>query len=283
MEDLTLKEKILQKLLESPKTTGELTVSLGYEKGKYNAIDKDLKTLVSEHLISHEKRKADGARGQPPTLYDVVYEIPILQKMWVEYEDSQLSLSMQKNEKILSMLVKKCFSEDVVVDTIFKVYGTENGLGHLFKKMLQLSPTFFRMCLLSQRSFPLEQALKLWLTTTPQGVQFLDYSMKTKAVIERLDKEEGADNLQTVLREISSVTRKRELAQNHLQMTILMYFESFLGSVRVDYFEGKIDDDVLAKTQAIILEFDSVMEGLVKFYEAFSNEIVKQPEHTVIP
>lgn len=102
-----MKEKILKFLFESSKTTGELLVSLGYEKTKYNAIDKDLKKLVAEGLIFSHKRKTQGLAGQPPTSYDVVYEIPILQRMWDEY--SQLHLSMQKNDTVLEMLVKKQF------------------------------------------------------------------------------------------------------------------------------------------------------------------------------
>lgn len=100
-----MKEKILKSLFESNKTTGELLVSLGYEKTKYNTIDKDLKRLVAEGLIFADKRKNMGSCGQPPTFYGVVCELPTLQKTHNEY--SSLRSAMQKNDNILEMLVKR--------------------------------------------------------------------------------------------------------------------------------------------------------------------------------
>ena len=105
MIDLTLKEKILKSLFESNKTTGELLASLRYGKTKYNAIDKDLKKLAAEGLIFADKRKIKGSRGQPPTYYGVVFELPTLQKILDDH--SSLRSAMQKNDAVLSLLVKK--------------------------------------------------------------------------------------------------------------------------------------------------------------------------------
>lgn len=107
MKGLTLKEKILISLFEIGKTTGELLVSLEYKKNQYNAIDNDLKSLVAEGLIFPDKRKNTGSRGQPPTFYEFIYELPNLQKTYEKY--SSLRSAMQKNDTILLMLVEKQF------------------------------------------------------------------------------------------------------------------------------------------------------------------------------
>ena len=104
MKDFTLKKKILNSLFESSKTTGELLVSLRYGKTKYNIIDKDLKKLVKEGLIFADKRKNKGSCGQPPTFYNVICELSSLQKILGEH--SSLCCAMQKNDKVLSMLVE---------------------------------------------------------------------------------------------------------------------------------------------------------------------------------
>lgn len=111
MEDLSLKEKLLKSLFESSKTTGELLVSLRYGKTKYNAIDKDLKALVEEGLIGKEKTKIEGRRGQPPTVYSVVCELPTLQKILQKIKDEPSSLrsAMQKNDAVLSLLAENQF------------------------------------------------------------------------------------------------------------------------------------------------------------------------------
>lgn len=111
MDDLTQKEKILTTLFESQKKTGEIAKALGYatEKGigKYNVVGDALKYLESAGFIKSKQEKVSGARGPTPTVYYVIYEIPNLQRMWDEY--SQLHPTMQKNDKIISMLVEKHF------------------------------------------------------------------------------------------------------------------------------------------------------------------------------
>lgn len=73
MQELTVKEKIIKILLKSPRTTGDIAKDLGYIDnkgfGKYNAIEKDLKTLQSAGIIGYEKRKIPGKRGPVPTTY----------------------------------------------------------------------------------------------------------------------------------------------------------------------------------------------------------------------
>ena len=54
---MSVKERIIRTLLISPKTTNEITMALGNEDKKYNAVDKDLKTLQSGGFIHYKKKK----------------------------------------------------------------------------------------------------------------------------------------------------------------------------------------------------------------------------------
>ncbi len=108
----TIKERIIRTLLDKPSTTGEIARKLGYYKkegigkyGKYNVIAGDLKLLESQGIINSSEKEIKGAHGPPPTEYDIVYEMPIFQKIWKEYPTIQEKL--QRNGKVLSMLTEK--------------------------------------------------------------------------------------------------------------------------------------------------------------------------------
>jgi hypothetical protein len=109
MIDLTIKEKILKSLLESPKTTGKIALELGYvdEKTKcprYNVINSDLNTLESYGFI-HRVPSNQKSPGAPATTYDVVYEISSLSKILEKYP--RLISDLQKNIIVSNLLVKK--------------------------------------------------------------------------------------------------------------------------------------------------------------------------------
>jgi hypothetical protein len=106
--DLTLRAKILQTLLKSPKSTGEIAKKLGYidknRNGKYNVVGPDLEKLKESGLIRSQKIKGK-THGPPPTIYNIVYEFPVIQKLSDEHP--KLIQDLQSNDTILSMLVKK--------------------------------------------------------------------------------------------------------------------------------------------------------------------------------
>jgi hypothetical protein len=100
---MSVKEEIIKTLLISPKTTNEITMALGNEDKKYNAVDKDLKTLQSGGFIHYEKIKIPGKTGPVAKTYDIVYEIPRLKALLIKYPS--LISDMQKNDKIISLIV----------------------------------------------------------------------------------------------------------------------------------------------------------------------------------
>lgn len=108
MIDLTIKKKIIKTLLESPKTTGEIAIELGYiddkGHGKYNIIKPDLNTLERYGFIHGSKKKIKSP-GAPATTYDIVYEISALSKILEKY--SILISDLQRNNIVSNMLVKK--------------------------------------------------------------------------------------------------------------------------------------------------------------------------------
>ncbi len=129
MDELTIKDKILKTLLESPKTTGEIAMELGYidEKGhgRYNIIGSDLNTLEQYGFI-HRIEKKEKRPGAPATTYDIVYKYDHLRKILKKYPF--LISDLQKSDKILSMLTNNV-KPDTFVET--------------FKNMLRLSSSFF--------------------------------------------------------------------------------------------------------------------------------------------
>lgn len=106
--NLTLREKILQTLLKSPKSTGEIAKELGYTdkngNGKYNVVSPDLGKLEASGLI-HSQKVIRGTHGPPPTIYNIVHELPIIQKLLEKHPI--LIQDLQINDTILSMLVER--------------------------------------------------------------------------------------------------------------------------------------------------------------------------------
>ena len=133
---MSVKERIIRTLLISPKTTNEITMALGNEDKKYNAVDKDLKTLQSDGFIHYEKIKIPGKTGPVAKTYDIVYEIPRLKALLIKYPS--LISDMQKNDKIISLLIDKHKS-----DIRFKILGD----------LLPLSASFFRNYLINDSFF----------------------------------------------------------------------------------------------------------------------------------
>ncbi len=113
MADRNNKERILKTLLESPKTTGNISIALGYGDRGYNAIGDDLKDMEKEGFIRSEKKKMPGVRGAVPTCHDIVYEHSVLEKILNKYlkssHYSHLLSAMQNNDTILESLVAKHF------------------------------------------------------------------------------------------------------------------------------------------------------------------------------
>ena len=140
---MSVKEEIIKTLLISPKTTNEITMALGNEDKKYNAVDKDLKTLQSGGFIHYKKKKIPGRTGPVAKTYDIVYEILRLKALLIKYPS--LISDMQKNDKIISLLIDKHKS-----DIRFKILGD----------LLQLSPSFFKNYLTNDLFF--EQFKMAW-------------------------------------------------------------------------------------------------------------------------
>jgi hypothetical protein len=140
---MSVKERIIRTLLVSQKTTNEITIALGNEDKKYNAVDKDLKTLQSDGFIHYEKIKIPGRTGPVAKTYDIVYEIPRIKALLIKYPS--LISDMHKNDKIISLLTDKHKS-----DIRFEILGD----------LLQLSPSFFKNYLTNDLF--LERFKKAW-------------------------------------------------------------------------------------------------------------------------
>ncbi len=155
MSDLTVKEKILKALLQSPKTTGEIATKLelidektGYPR--YNMIKPDLNTLEQYGYIHRieQKKKSSGA---PATTYDIVYEISSLKKILEKYPS--LLSDLQKNNVISNMLLKEqqwLLNPNMLKEEIIN-----------FKFFLKFSPTFFKIGLTSSRGELLKVIINL--------------------------------------------------------------------------------------------------------------------------
>src|SRR5659263_693 len=166
MKEPTNKIKILKTLLESPKTTGNIAIALGYKDdkghGKYNNVTPDLKTLSQKKIIhTIESKKTVGAPG---TTYDINYDISVLRELLKKYPS--IVPDLQKNDKILDMLqdnhpefrgldielfspemLRDVFKNNPIINPFIKAQN-EAAKGD-FKKYLGESPTFFKMCLLN--------------------------------------------------------------------------------------------------------------------------------------
>lgn len=140
MNEFTIKERILKTLLESPKTTGQIAITLGYiddkGHGKYNIIKPDLNTLEQNGFIHRIEQKVKRP-GAPATTYDIVYEISKLRDLFKKYPI--LISDLQKNNKVI---------DSIVADTssIFDKKYNLNEFLTMFRKMLSLSPSFFENC-----------------------------------------------------------------------------------------------------------------------------------------
>ncbi len=144
---MSVKERIIRTLLISPKTTNEITMALGNEDKKYNAVDKDLKTLQSNGFIHYEKKKILGRTGPVAKTYDIVYEIQHLRALLIKYPS--LISDMQKNDEIISILI-----DDHKSDLQFRFLGD----------LLPLSASFFINYLTNDLFF--DRFKKAWFNLT---------------------------------------------------------------------------------------------------------------------
>jgi hypothetical protein len=156
MNKLTIKERILKTLLESPKTTGKIAIELGYiddkGHGKYNIIKPDLNTLEQYGFIHRiESIKSVGA---PATTYDIVYKIPDLREILIKYPS--LISDLQKSDKIISMFAKEVMPKTYSPDG--KEEPPDTDFFKLFKDMLRLSPSLF------EDGFKVDSFLSKWYT-----------------------------------------------------------------------------------------------------------------------
>ena len=154
---MSVKERIIRTLLISPKTTNEITMALGNEDKKYNAVDKDLKTLQSGGFIHYKKIKIPGKTGPVAKTYDIVYEIPRLKALFTKYPS--LISDMQNNDKIISLLVDNYKS-----DLKFRILGD----------LLPLSTSFFRNYLTNE-SF-LERFKIVWFNLNVESLKEVRHS-----------------------------------------------------------------------------------------------------------
>lgn len=147
--DLSLKERIVQVLLVSPKSTGEIAKKLGYidkkGNGRYNVVSPYLKELEASGLLRSEKIERKS-HGPPPTIYNIVYEFPALQKLIENHP--KLLQDLQSNDMILSMLVKKhswIYKSDKDLNEEHSDTPKEE-----LKVKLKLSEDFFKICLANE-------------------------------------------------------------------------------------------------------------------------------------
>jgi hypothetical protein len=108
MRDKSNKERILGSLLESSKTTGELTIELGYENPDgtpcYKVIGRDLKELNENGFIEDKKVKSGKGR-KDSTSYLIIFSIQKLCQILNKYPD--LISKMQKIDTISGDIFRK--------------------------------------------------------------------------------------------------------------------------------------------------------------------------------
>ncbi len=177
MNELTIKERIIKTLLESPKTTGEIAIELGYidvnHHGKYNIINTDLKTLKQYGFINGKKQKRHT--GAPATTYDIVYEISSLRDVVKKYVS--IIPDLQKSDKVIGLVwdyfIQRCnemlpSEEAALLDDNLNVVKNVSEfeiftelLSPYLRDMLRLSPSYFINILINE-SF-LYSFFELWL------------------------------------------------------------------------------------------------------------------------
>lgn len=176
MTKITVKERILKCLFEAPKTTGTISKELGYfkvidkksgkETVKYHDVTTQLKQLKDDGFLKSEVDASKPRHGPPPTYYSIVYDIPVLVKMIEKYP--RLIPEMQKKEEILNALldIHKSLMNPFPLSKLI----TTNELVSEFRKRIQISESFFNICMKNEtetliRMFDLLSAKRLPITT----------------------------------------------------------------------------------------------------------------------
>lgn len=151
----TNKERILDSLLEGPKTTRELLIELEYENKQYSFIDRDLKKLKALGFIKGEKTKLDTP-GNDPTLWSILPSFKNFREMLETYPS--LLPKMQKSdlvyESVFSVMMTRTYSISYGDDGAREYKESqERSLSEEdekeLKEKMKLSPEFFRSFLLS--------------------------------------------------------------------------------------------------------------------------------------
>lgn len=123
--------RILRELLNGEKPTGELCSALGYVSSRgiplYKNIEKNLKNLCKEKIISRKKRK--GSIGAPKTYWKISLEIGAVKKILYDYPE--LKDDVIKNKDFLEKVLSKNYPR------LFKL--SQNQLGNWCSSL----PTFF--------------------------------------------------------------------------------------------------------------------------------------------
>lgn len=107
-----LREEIVRTVLKYPKTTGEITTEVGYER-KYNYVCNAIKSLYKDDKIFYQIDSPKKNRGRPPQTYDFVYDRNSIKKTYELFPS--LMSDLQTNDKVLTVLIK-----DVNPETPFK-------------------------------------------------------------------------------------------------------------------------------------------------------------------
>lgn len=211
MPKVTKKGEILQKLLESPKTTSEIALSLKCvdEKGKpkYNNIYDDLKDLEDKAFILSNAMPKSGVPGVPGTKYTIHYEMSCLKILLTKFpfliEDYQL------NNHISSMLLKQhallwffYFNSPEFEDMLKENPDTDvealiNDVMDDFRSKLETSKTFFKICFLNDT----ERILSIF--TRMYWEYFKEDVSNTSIVNEGLHKD-GCDSARSLRKQIKS-------------------------------------------------------------------------------
>lgn len=106
-ENDSIEQKILKKLSESSKSTGEIVTALGYKKTEYHNVTPALNKLKSAGYIHGEVLKEKGRKGQPPTIYNIILELSTIKEILAKYPF--IISDLQKNDKIILLAVETHF------------------------------------------------------------------------------------------------------------------------------------------------------------------------------
>lgn len=168
MQKSTNKERILGRLLNSPKTTAELARELGYigPEGvpRYNIIDKDLKALKKSGFIRSQALRLQKP-GNSPTSYSIIPDIQNLRNILKEYPDliaemqsSELALAciLSEHSNLIYISPKEEYVEEIA-DIKQRVCIDKEDL----KEKLQLSAEFFKIFLINDKNKLMHRIRKL--------------------------------------------------------------------------------------------------------------------------